>query len=150
MTMENKKSNLFFNMFSQKSLQIIGSPLAFFIATMAIIIWLFVGVFINFTDRWESIMNISVTIITFLIVFLIQYTQNRDMQIINLKIDELIKGMKEADNERIDLASLSDDQLSELEEKYKSLCKNNEISSSIEIVTRFEERSSSKNKVEQT
>lgn len=111
----------FFHSFSKKCSEIIGNPLTFFIAFVAIIIWLCSGFLFKFSDTWQLVINTITTVVTFLIVFLIQNTQNRDIEDIQIKLDELIRAKKGARNAIIDLDGLSDQELKHLEGKYKQL-----------------------------
>lgn len=123
--MSTKKSaqNSFFFIIAQKGCDIVGHAWAFIIATALIILWLIIGPFFHFSDTWQLIINTGTSIATFLMVFLIQNTQNRDTKILNLKLDELIKSKKNADNSSIDLGELSDEELKSLEEHYRNLVK---------------------------
>lgn len=122
----SKKSqvSLAFSLFAKYIAAIVGNALSFLIAVFIIILWLLAGPFFHYSDTWQLIINTGTTIVTFLIVFLIQHTQNRDTEIINLKLDELIKGHRGADNSKLDLSSLSDEELRDLEEHYKKICRN--------------------------
>lgn len=113
---------LAFNVFSKKASDIVGSAWTFISALCVVIIWAIVGQFFHYSDTWQLVINTGTTIVTFLVVFLIQNTQNRDTEILNLKIDELIVSKKDARNHVIDLASLSDVELKELEKEYLKLC----------------------------
>ena len=99
-----------------------GNARTFIIATVSIMLWLITGPLFHFSNGWQLVMNTITSIITFLMVFLIQNTQNRDTTIINLKLDELIFSHKEANNFAIDLHKLSDAELKQLEEEYKKIC----------------------------
>lgn len=88
--------SLFFSVFAKKVSDVVGSPIVFMLALVFILVWLLVGPYFHYSDAWQLVINTGTTIVTFLIVFLIQHTQNRDAEIINLKIDELIKGHKGA------------------------------------------------------
>lgn len=114
--------HLAFNIFSKKVADIVGNAWSFIIALAIIIIWICVGHYFHYSDTWQLFINTSTTIVTFLVVFLIQNTQNRDTEILNLKIDELIVAKKGAHNRIIDLSSLSDAELKELEKEYIKLC----------------------------
>lgn len=96
----------------------VGSPLAFGISIMGILIWSILGPVFNYSDTWQLIINTTTTIITFLIVFLIQNTQNRDARAIHLKLDELIRSNADARNKLIDLENLSDAELDLLHEEF--------------------------------
>ncbi len=113
--------NLFFNVFAKKASDLVGNALSFIFALLVIIIWGISGHYFHYSDTWQLVINTSTTIITFIIVFLIQHTQNRDTEILNLKIDELIRSHKGAKNSIIDLEELSDVELKQLEIEYKKL-----------------------------
>jgi low affinity Fe/Cu permease len=99
-----------------------GTPGAFLGSVLVILIWAASGPFFRYSDTWQLVINTATTIITFLMVFLIQNTQNRDSRSLHLKLDELIKAERRARNSLIDLDSLTDQQLKELEDQYKKLC----------------------------
>ncbi len=99
----------------------LGSAWAFAGAVLVILVWLLTGPTFHFSDTWQLIINTGTTIITFLIVFLIQNTQNRDAKAMHLKLDEVIRAIKGARNELVDLEDLSDEALKRLEEQFKSL-----------------------------
>ena len=98
-----------------------GLPRTFLGAIVLIILWGLSGPIFHFNDTWQLIINTSTTIITFLMVFLIQNTQNRDTDILHLKIDELLRVSKEAQNAMLGLESLDLKQLEELRKKYRNL-----------------------------
>jgi len=95
----------------------LGSAWAF--AGAVLVIWIFTGPTFHFSDTWQLIINTATTIITFLMVFLIQNTQNRDAKAVHLKLDELIRAIKDARNELVDLEDLSDEELKKLEEQFR-------------------------------
>ena len=98
-----------------------GRPLTFIAALGVIVAWLVSGPIFKFSDTWQLIINTSTTIITFLMVFLIQNSQNRHTQAIQIKLDELIRAMHGAHVALLDLEELSDDELSKIREDYESL-----------------------------
>jgi len=100
-----------FHDFAKGSAAIVGSPWAFFLAILVIIAWLATGPTFAYSDTWQLMINTSTTIVTFLIVFLIQNTQNRDAKAVHLKLDELIHGVKGARNSLINLQNLTDEEL---------------------------------------
>ncbi|HHF7344976.1 TPA: low affinity iron permease family protein [Legionella feeleii] len=122
--MKAKNDSNHFNNFAKRVSLAVGHSGCFIIALSLVFIWLITGPLFHFSDTWQLIINTGTTIITFLMVFLIQNTQNRDTKILNLKIDELIKTKKNARNSILDLDKLSDEDLRKLEEEYKKLCKN--------------------------
>lgn len=95
-----------------------GSPWAFIIAVFVVLIWAITGPIFKFSDSWQLVINTGTTILTFLMVFLIQNTQNRDAHAIHLKLDELIKAIKEARDQLIDVEDLSDEQLDSLQKEF--------------------------------
>lgn len=110
--------NLIFNIFAKKVSDVVGNAFTFILALIIVMIWAFLGHYFKYSDTWQLIINTGTTIVTFLVVFLIQNTQNRDTEILNLKIDELIKSHKGADNKVINLSELSDSELKDLEREY--------------------------------
>lgn len=95
-----------------------GSSQMFFLALLAIIIWACLGPLVNYSDSWQLVINTATTIITFLMVFIIQNTQNRDMVAIQLKLDEIICSIKAAKNELVDIENLTDKELEVLQKQY--------------------------------
>jgi low affinity Fe/Cu permease len=120
-----KKRDLFcvvsdaFRVFARRSSIMLGSAWAFTGAVLVIGVWLITGPTFHFSDTWQLIINTATTIITFLMVFLIQNTQNRDAKAVHLKLDELIRAIKDARNELVDLEDLSDEELKKLEEQFR-------------------------------
>lgn len=110
-----------FRKFAHITSQVVGSSWAFIIAVLLIVIWAATGPIFHFSDTWQLVINTSTTIITFLMVFLIQNTQNRDAKAIHLKLDELIKGVKGARTALVDLEDLSDAELEALQAEFKRL-----------------------------
>src|ERR1700746_3956768 len=107
-----------FRCFAQRSSILLGSAWAFAAAVLAILVWILTGPTFHFSDTWQLIINTATTIVTFLMVFLIQNTQNRDAKAMHLKLDELIRAVKGARNRLVDLEKLSDEELKELEEQF--------------------------------
>lgn len=124
--MKAKDNSNHFNNFAKWVSDAVGHSWCFIIALSLVLIWVITGPLFNFSDTWQLIINTGTTIITFLMVFLIQNTQSRDTKILNLKIDELIKAKKNARNSTLDLDKLSDEGLKKLEEEYKKICKSGE------------------------
>lgn len=118
--METKKSSVsqFFNKFSAVVIKFTGSPAAFFIALCVIIIWACCGPVFQFNDTWQLVINTSTTIVTFLMVFLIQQSQNRDTMAMQLKLNELIASNKNASNHLIDIEDLTEEELEVLKTYY--------------------------------
>jgi low affinity Fe/Cu permease len=115
--------NELFRKFAHKTSQAVGTSWAFIIAVLIIVVWAATGPIFHYSDTWQLVINTGTTIITFLMVFLIQNTQNRDAKAIHLKLDELLKGVKGARTQLVDLEDLSDEELEALEEEFKRLHK---------------------------
>jgi low affinity Fe/Cu permease len=98
-----------------------GRPSTFMIALSIILIWAVTGPIFHFSDTWQLVINTSTTIITFLMVFLIQNTQNRDTEALQIKIDELIRAIESAHNVVLDLEELEDEELEEIRKDYLKL-----------------------------
>jgi low affinity Fe/Cu permease len=98
-----------------------GSPWAFLLAFLVIVVWAITGPIFNFSDTWQLVINTGTTIVTFLMVFLIQNTQNRDAVAIQLKLDELIRGVEGARTSLVDLEDLSDEEILRLKKEFERL-----------------------------
>lgn len=112
-----------FDKFSNKVTRITGSPIAFMIAVVIIIVWAIVGPIFGFSDTWQLVINTGTTIITFLMVFVIQQSQNKDTIALHLKLNELIAASKTASNRLIDVEDLSEDELRTIKKFYVQLSK---------------------------
>jgi low affinity Fe/Cu permease len=110
-----------FRVFARRSAVMLGTAWAFAGAVLVILVWLLTGPTFHFSDTWQLIINTGTTIVTFLMVFLIQNTQNRDAKAMHLKLDEIIRALKKARNELVDLEDLSDQELNRLEEQFKRM-----------------------------
>src|SRR2546421_6691936 len=110
-----------FSRFARGMSKMLGHPLAFGIAVLIIMVWAATGPLFHYSDTWQLVINTGTTIITFLIVFLIQNTQNRDAKAIHLKLDELIRGVKGARTDLVDLEALSDEELEKLHDQFKRI-----------------------------
>src|SRR5882757_5414009 len=117
-----------FRFFARRSSMMLGSAWAFAAAILIILFWGVTGPTFHYSDTWQLIINTGTTIVTFLMVFLIQNTQNRDAKAVHLKLDEIIRAIKGARNELVDLENLSDDDLKKLEEQFQGLRKQSEKS----------------------
>src|ERR1700753_2478491 len=95
--------------------------MVFFAAVVLLIVWAVSGPYFHYSDTWQLIINTSTTIVTFLVVFLIQNTQNRDAKALHLKLDELIRSEHPANDDLIDIQKLSDEELDALEERYQKI-----------------------------
>ena len=116
-----------FRIFARRSSAVLGSAWAFGIAILVIVIWGLTGPLFHYSDTWQLIINTGTTIITFLMVFLIQNTQNRDAKAAHLKLDELLRALKGARNELIDLERLADEDLTRLEKQFERVRKKAEL-----------------------
>src|ERR1700730_1149049 len=115
-----------FRVFARKSSAVLGSAWAFAIALLIILVWALTGPTFHYSDTWQLIINTGTTIVTFLMVFLIQNTQNRDAKAVHLKLDEIIRAVKGARNELVDLEELADEDLKKLEEQFRRIRKSAE------------------------
>jgi low affinity Fe/Cu permease len=104
--------------------RLMGHPATFAVACLVIVIWAATGPFLGYSDTWQLVINTSTTIVTFLMVFLIQNTQNRDSEALHLKIDELLRALDAADTRLVDLEERSEQELARLREHYKALAAN--------------------------
>lgn len=112
-----------FGKFARESARWTGRPIAFGIAAGVILIWAFTGPMFHFSDTWQLVINTGTTIITFLMVFLIQNTQNRDSEALHLKIDELLRANHEAHTALLEIEELSEDELDEIKHCYATLAR---------------------------
>jgi len=112
-----------FRKLAQASATTMGSPWAFIAAVVVVLIWGVLGPVYHYSDTWQLVINTGTTIVTFLMVFLIQNSQNRDGQAIQLKLDELIRAVKGARNQMIDLENCSDEELERLRREFEKLSK---------------------------
>jgi low affinity Fe/Cu permease len=113
----------FFRKLARHVSSAIGSPYAFVVACLCVIAWAACGPVFDYSDTWQLVINTTTTIATFLVVFMIQNTQNRDSKALHLKLDELIHAMKGARNSLVDLEDLPDEELTRLEAEFKRLRK---------------------------
>ena len=122
--MARKKSNKLSQLlerFSLKATKATGTSMAFILALSVIIVWGITGPLFRFSDTWQLVINTSTTIVTFLMVFLIQRTQNKDAQAIHLKLNEIVAGMEGASNRLIDVEDLTEEELDTLHQHYQKL-----------------------------
>ena len=115
------KKGFSFSKFSAEIAAWSGSSKAFAAACGGVVMWGFLGPHYHYSDTWQLVINTTTTIITFLMVFLIQNTQNRDTRALNLKLDEIIRATKHAHNELIDIEKLNDKDLEELAQHYEKI-----------------------------
>ena len=112
-----------FRIFARRSSIVLGSAWAFASAILIIVLWGVTGPTFHYSDTWQLIINTGTTIVTFLMVFLIQNTQNRDAKAVHLKLDEIIRAVNGARNELVDLENLSDEDLDKLGRQFALLSK---------------------------
>jgi low affinity Fe/Cu permease len=139
----------FFRKFSQKTSELVGSPGAFFASVLLLVIWAVLGPVFHYSDTWQLVINTITTVITFLIVFLIQNSQNREAKALHLKLDELIRSIKTARNSMVDLEDLSDDELDHLQKQFKRISdRYAKISGDVDDVAEKIEKNKSANRKE--
>jgi low affinity Fe/Cu permease len=107
--------------FARRSPDLVGSPWAFVLATASIVLWLAIGPFVGFSDAWLVLPATATSIGAFLIVFLIQFSQNRDNAVVQLKLDELIRGLEAARTSLVGLEHHSDEELAEVAQEFRRL-----------------------------
>jgi low affinity Fe/Cu permease len=110
-----------FRKFAHATAEIVGHSGAFFLATSVVALWALTGPLFHFSDTWQLVINTGTTIVTFLMVFLIQNTQNRDSHALHLKLDELIRANKNARNALLGLEAMSDGELAQLQREFEQL-----------------------------
>ena len=119
--MKATKSTSWFTRFAKWTARYTGHPIAFGIAVSIIIVWGLSGPIFGFSDTWQLVINTGTTIVTFLMVFLIQNTQNRDSEAIQVKLDEIIRAIEGADNSLLDLEELDEKELDHIRADYEKL-----------------------------
>jgi low affinity Fe/Cu permease len=110
-----------FSRFAKWTAHATGHPMAFVLAALIVAVWLVTGPLFRFSDTWQLVINTGTTIVTFLMVFLIQNTQNRDSAAVQLKLDELIRTVNGAHNALLDLEELTEAELDTLRARYEAL-----------------------------
>ena len=118
-----RKSRRGFRNFARGSARWTGRPIAFALAVGAILVWVVTGPIFHFSDTWQLVINTATTIVTFLMVFLIQNTQNRDAEAVQLKLDELLRSTQGAHNALLEIEELSEDELDEIKACYAKIAK---------------------------
>jgi low affinity Fe/Cu permease len=112
------KSRSAFSRFAKWTARATGRPITFALAAAVIVVWAVTGPLFGFSDTWQLVINTGTTIITFLMVFLIQSTQNRDSEAMQVKLDEIIRAIGNAKNEVLDLEELEEEDLDEIRQTY--------------------------------
>jgi low affinity Fe/Cu permease len=115
------KSRSAFSRFAKWTARATGRPVTFVLAASVIVVWAITGPIFQFSDTWQLVINTSTTIITFLMVFLIQSTQNRDTESMQVKLDEIIRSIGNAKNEVLDLEELEEEELDEIRQTYTQM-----------------------------
>ena len=118
---ENEKQVSTFTRFARSASNVTGRPKTFVFAVIVILAWGITGPIFDFSDTWQLVINTGTTIVTFLMVFLIQNTQNRDTEALQIKLDEIIRANRQARNELLDLEELDDKALSDIHQEYLRL-----------------------------
>ena len=113
--------NSWFSGFARSAARLSGRPRTFVLAAAVIVVWLVTGPIFHYSDTWQLVINTGTTIVTFLMVFLIQNTQNRDTEAMQLKLDELIRATQGAHNALLDLEELEEEELDEFRKRYLTL-----------------------------
>lgn len=123
-----------FNRFSQGIARAVGSPWSFLAALLSVIVWGITGPWFEYSETWQLVINTGTTIVTFLMVFVIQNSQNRDARALHLKLDELLRAVTEARTQMVNLENATDEELDRLQVEFKRLGRNaeNSPSSSVE------------------
>ena len=110
-----------FHQIARKTSEAVGSPWAFLLAVGTVAVWGLTGPIFGFSDTWQLVINTGTTIVTFIMVFLIQSTQNRDAKAVHLKLDELIRAIREARTELVDLENLPEKQMEALSQEFTAM-----------------------------
>ncbi|MEO8069682.1 MAG: low affinity iron permease family protein [Flavobacteriales bacterium] len=112
-----------FTRFAKRTSTFTGKPITFILAVVVILAWALTGPLFDYSDTWQLVINTSTTIITFLMVFLIQNTQNRDTEALQIKLDEIIRAIGTANNALLDLEEMDDKELDRIRETYQVLAR---------------------------
>jgi low affinity Fe/Cu permease len=119
--MRPTKPKSWFSRFAKATARYTGKPLTFMIAVLIIVVWGIFGPIFGFSDTWQLVINTGTTIVTFLMVFLIQSTQNRDSEAMQVKLDELIRATRGAQNALLDLEELEEEELDVIRNEYEKI-----------------------------
>jgi low affinity Fe/Cu permease len=121
--MRPTKSRSWFTRLTKWTSHATGKPAAFMLALLAVVVWAATGPMFGFSDTWQLVINTSTTIVTFLMVFMIQATQNRDAEAMQLKLDEIIRAIGNAKNELLDIEELEEADLDRIRKTYEDIAK---------------------------
>jgi low affinity Fe/Cu permease len=124
--MKPNKTGSWFTRFAKSTAVITGKPATFMVAVGVIVVWSMTGPFLGFSDTWQLVINTSTTIVTFLMVFLIQNTQNRDAEAAQIKLDELLRVTQGAHNRLMSLEELDEKEFNRIRAQYMKLAKRSE------------------------
>lgn len=113
--------NEIFRKIAHRASVLVGSPFAFVLAVAIVLLWALSGEYFGYSDTWQLVINTGTTILTFLMVFLVQNTQNRDGRAMQLKLDELIRSHKSSRNQLLDLENLSDAEMERIHEQFQKI-----------------------------
>ena len=114
-------SDLNFSDIARQISTVLGTPVAFAIACAVVIVWAVSGPLFGYSDTWQLVINTGTTVVTFLMVFLVQHTQNRDARALHLKMDELLRSVDAARNRLINLETCSEEEIDQIERQFKAL-----------------------------
>jgi low affinity Fe/Cu permease len=132
---------LSFRRLAQQSAQVVGSPGAFILALLCTVLWAITGPHFHYSDTWQLVINTGTSVSTFLVVFLIQNTQNRDAKVMHMKLDELIRAVQPARTELVQMEELTDEELERLQKEFQGF--RDEANSKLEKIQQSRERRSS-------
>jgi low affinity Fe/Cu permease len=121
--MRPTKSRSWFTWLAKRTAHLSGRPSAFIIAFSIVVVWAVTGPIFGFSDTWQLVINTGTTIVTFLMVFLIQSTQNRDSEAMQVKLDEIIRAIGHAKNELLDLEELEEEDLDAIKQSYQEMAR---------------------------
>ena len=119
--MRPTKSRSWFTRLTKWTAHASGQPVAFTVAVLVVVVWALTGPIFRFSDTWQLVINTSTTIVTFLMVFLIQATQNRDAEAMQVKLDEIIRSIGNARNELLDIEELEESELNRIRQTYEQI-----------------------------
>jgi low affinity Fe/Cu permease len=119
--MQSERHTLNFSELARQASDHLGTPFAFGMACSVVLLWAVTGPLFGYSDTWQLVINTGTTIVTFLMVFLVQSTQNRDARALHLKLDEVLRSIGAARNKLIDLEHCTDEELENMERQFKAL-----------------------------